>query len=196
MSPGHQCPRKTLTYTLSTSLEAEPGFDVVCTMGNNGKQVKSRCKSARPAVAGLQHMPCCAGAGLPSYARGAIACPGIRSHGRRCSRCSPVRLRHEAVNVVEQSHIYRVSWLLQQYSGRSGAPCTAMLTWTVAAVPPAITPLTTGSSVPSSTPFPLPYAFFPLAGTRPISACLLHPCRQSICDIFLLAVLGTVLWYI
>ena len=48
-----------------------------------------------------------------------------------------------------------------------------MLTGTVAAVPPAITPLTTGSSVPSSTPFPLPYAFFPLAGTRLISACLL-----------------------
>ena len=36
-----------------------------------------------------------------------------------------------------------------------------------AAEPPTITPLATGNSVPSSTPFPLPYAFFPLAGVQP-----------------------------
>ena len=66
-------------------------------------------KPIRQAAAGLQHVPCCAGTGLPSHASGTIACAGIRSHGRRCSRFSPVYVCIEAVRAVENSHVYGVS---------------------------------------------------------------------------------------
>ena len=45
------------------------------------------------------------------------------------------------------------------------------------AVPPSITPLTTGNSVPTATPFPLPYAFFPLAGVL-LTLRYTNSCRQ------------------
>ena len=53
--------------------------------------------------------------------------------------------------------------------------------WCAPSEPPIITPLATGNAVPSAAPFPMPFAFFPLAGAQ-LACCPSTSCNLQYQD--------------